>query len=48
MSKLAKKNQIKKQDEIVINFISDIIVYLYFKIKNNLNESKKERKEKNV
>tara|TARA_Y100001937_G_scaffold128224_1_gene203121 strand:+ start:1900 stop:2046 length:147 start_codon:yes stop_codon:yes gene_type:complete len=48
MSKLAKKNQIKKQDEIVINFISDIIVYLYFKIKNNLNESQKERKEKNV
>lgn len=49
MSKLVKKNQIKKQDEIVINFLSDIIVYLYFKLKKKLNEPKiEERKEKNV
>lgn len=33
-----KKNKIKKQDEIIINFLSDIIVYLYFKLKNKVNK----------
>jgi hypothetical protein len=48
MSKLTKKNQTKKQDEIVINFISDIIVYFYFKLKNNINESNKRKEKDNV
>jgi hypothetical protein len=49
MSNLTKKNKIKPSDEIVINFISDIIVYFYFKMKNNLKKTKQEkRKENNV
>lgn len=47
MSNLTKQNKMKPSDEIVINFISNIIVFFYFKIKNNINKQKQENKKEN-